>query len=385
MSKETKETDLKESNIYIDWLEKSIADEYINYYAYSEFKHLKPLGSGSYGSVSRANWKNTDGFFALKAFNNDKITLKEIKLQKELIANGNILRFYGITKIGNEKKYSLVLEYADSGTLNIYLKLHFNKLGWNEKYQLSFQLASAVSFLHEHDIIHRDLHADNVLMHQKKIKLADFGLSRKIAKTSSNNASKVFGLIPFVDPRKLNDQDYELNKKSDVYSIGVLMWQISSGKQPFSNCNHDVTLSLSIVNGKREEIIDNTPIEYSNLYTECWKYEPDERPNMHKVGLFLKSMLPDQDLEIYDYKDSPLQEFLDIDGNPSINDVLDINDGLDINDYIQNILGSLQDQATIQSEIMEPKNNQSNVSFLTNSSKDSFESTLYFRSNSTAD
>ncbi|CAB5375213.1 unnamed protein product [Rhizophagus irregularis] len=122
-----------------------------------------------------------------------------------------------------------------------------------------------------------------------------------------------------------------------------------------------------------------------NLYTECWKYEPDERPNMHKVGLFLKSMLPDQDLEIYDYKDSPLQEFLDIDGNPSINDVLDINDGLDINDYIQNILGSLQDQATIQSEIMEPKNNQSNVSFLTNSSKDSFESTLYFRSNSTAD
>ncbi|PKB97497.1 kinase-like protein [Rhizophagus irregularis] len=388
MSKETKETDLKESNIYIDWLEKSIADEYINYYAYSEFKNLKPLGSGLYGSVSRANWKNTDGFFALKTFNNDKITLKEIKLQKELIANENILRFYGITKIENEKKYSLVLEYADSGTLNIYLKLHFNKLDWNEKYQLSFQLASAISFLHEHDIIHRDLHADNVLMHQKKIKLADFGLSRKIAKTSSNNASKVFGLIPFVDPRKLNDQDYELNKKSDVYSIGVLMWQISSGKQPFSNCNHDVSLSLSIVNGKREEIIDNTPIEYSNLYTECWKYEPDERPNMQKVVLFLKSMLPDQDLEIYDYEDSLLQELLDIVDNSSINDDPDINDdsdinddpdindGLDINDYIQNILDSLQDQATIQSEIIEPKNNQSNVSFFTNSSNDSLESTF---------
>ncbi|UZO07132.1 uncharacterized protein OCT59_027430 [Rhizophagus irregularis] len=388
MSIETKETDLKESNIYIDWLEKSIADEYINYYAYSEFKNLKPLGSGLYGSVSRANWKNTDGFFALKTFNNDKITLKEIKLQKELIANENILRFYGITKIENEKKYSLVLEYADSGTLNIYLKLHFNKLDWNEKYQLSFQLASAISFLHEHDIIHRDLHADNVLMHQKKIKLADFGLSRKIAKTSSNNASKVFGLIPFVDPRKLNDQDYELNKKSDVYSIGVLMWQISSGKKPFSNCNHDVSLSLSIVNGKREEIIDNTPIEYSNLYTECWKYEPDERPNMQKVVLFLKLMLPDQDLEIYDYEDRLLQELLDIVDNSSINDDPDINDdsdinddpdindGLDINDYVQNILDSLQDQATIQSEIIEPKNNQSNVSFLTNSSKDSLESTF---------
>jgi hypothetical protein len=79
MSKETKETeesDLTESNIYIDWLEKSIVDEYINYYNYSEFKNLKPLGSGSYGKVVRANWKN--GLFALKTFNNDKITLKEV-------------------------------------------------------------------------------------------------------------------------------------------------------------------------------------------------------------------------------------------------------------------------------------------------------------------
>jgi hypothetical protein len=97
--------------------------------------------------------------------------------------------------------------------------------------------------------------------------LADFGLSRKIAKASSNNASKVFGLIPFVDPKKLNDQNYKLNKKSDVYSIGVLLWQISSGHQPFSYNDYDASLSLSIINGKREEIIDGTPINYSNLYT----------------------------------------------------------------------------------------------------------------------
>jgi serine/threonine protein kinase len=56
-----------------------------------------------------------------------------------------------------EKKYSLVLEYADNGTLKTYLKKQFNKLDWNDKYQLSFQLASAVAFLHESDIIHRDL------------------------------------------------------------------------------------------------------------------------------------------------------------------------------------------------------------------------------------
>ncbi|GBB85704.1 hypothetical protein RclHR1_12190008 [Rhizophagus clarus] len=257
MSKKTKEIDLKEPNNYINWLEKSIVDEYINYYNYSEFKNLKPLGSGSYGNVVRANWKN--GFFALKTFKNDKITLKEVVneiiLQKKVDFHENILRLCGITKIE-----------SGNGTLKNYLNKQFNELNWNDKYQLSLQLASAVAFLHECEIIHRDLHADNVLVHQKKIKLADFGLSKKIAKASSNT-SKIFGVIPFVDPKSLNDQNYKLDEKSDVYSVGVLMWQISSGNQPFSDKCYDASLILSIVNGKREKIIDNTPIEYSNIYT----------------------------------------------------------------------------------------------------------------------
>ncbi|GBB88365.1 hypothetical protein RclHR1_14930004 [Rhizophagus clarus] len=337
MSNKTDKIDLMKTNIYNDWLETSINNGYINYYNYSEFKNLKPIGNGSYARVSRAKWRNTDGFFALKTFNNDKITLKEvvneIKLQKELIPNDNILRFCGITKIETEKKYSLVLEYADSGTLKNYLSKQFNELDWNDKYQLSFQLASAVAFLHECDIIHRDLHADNVLVHQKKVKLADFGLSKKIAEASSNT-SKIFGVIPFVDPKKLNDQGYKLNKKSDVYSIGVLMWQISIGRQPFSNDNYDVSLSLSIVNGKREEIIDETPTIYSDLYTECWKTEPDERPNMHKVVLILKSIIfPDQYIKINNSnEDNLLQISLDINDGSNINYDSNINNGQDKND-----------------------------------------------------
>jgi hypothetical protein len=73
------ETDIKESNAYIDWLERSISEENIIHYEYSEFKDLKPIGSGSFGSVVRANWRNTEIIFALKSFNNDdKTTLKEV-------------------------------------------------------------------------------------------------------------------------------------------------------------------------------------------------------------------------------------------------------------------------------------------------------------------
>ena len=67
------------------------------------------------------------------------------------------------------------------------------------------------------------------------------------------------------DGNEKQSQNYKLNKKSDVYSVGVLMWQISSGRRPF--CSKGVVrLTLDILNGKRENVIDGTPVEYSNLY-----------------------------------------------------------------------------------------------------------------------
>jgi hypothetical protein len=70
-------TEPKEPNYYIDWLDKSIKEEQIIYYEYSYFKNFQLIGSGAYGKVERANWKD-NRFYALKSFNNDKITLKEV-------------------------------------------------------------------------------------------------------------------------------------------------------------------------------------------------------------------------------------------------------------------------------------------------------------------
>ncbi len=78
-------TDIKESSFYIDWLEKSITDEYFNHYEYSDFKNLQSIGIGSFGNVMRANWKNTNRLFALKSFKNDKITLKEVVNEVKLL------------------------------------------------------------------------------------------------------------------------------------------------------------------------------------------------------------------------------------------------------------------------------------------------------------
>ncbi|GBC05285.1 hypothetical protein RclHR1_06150011 [Rhizophagus clarus] len=261
-------------------------------------------------------------------------------------------------------KYSLVLEYADGGTLKTYLGEHFNELGWYEKYHWRFNW----------------LHSDNIFIHQKKIKLADFGLSKNIAKASSNT-SKIFGVIPFIDPKSLNDQNqsYKLNKKSDVYSIGVLLRQISSGYQPFSskgtNNNYNAGLILSIINGKREEIIDGTPIEYSDLYTGCWKYEPNKRPNMHDV-LILRTIIFPKDIKKENY---PLGQCAKSISESSIK-IIDLNNELlsnnefsvnDINNIENKSYLSFQNQK-FSSDMMITKNNSSLTRNLLNPLESSF-------------
>ena len=75
-------------------------------------------------------------------------------------------------------------------------------------------------------------------------------------------------MIPYVDPKKfVSIEPYSLNKKSDVYSIGVLLWEISSGQSPFKDEMYDANLATQISQGYREKIVPNTPINYSNLYT----------------------------------------------------------------------------------------------------------------------
>ncbi|CAB5370396.1 unnamed protein product [Rhizophagus irregularis] len=104
-----------------------------------------------------------------------------------------------------------------------------NQLEWNDKYRLALQLASAVACIHECDIIHCDLHAKNVLIHQKKIKLTDFGLSNKI--TSPSDQSKIFGAMPYMDPKALNEEccKYEPHERLNMQDVvSVLKTMISS-------------------------------------------------------------------------------------------------------------------------------------------------------------
>lgn len=104
------------------------------------------------------------------------------------------------------------------------------------------------------------------MINQNTIKLADFGLSKRIKEASERDLD-LFDTVPYVDPKKfVSNKSYLLNKKSDVYSIGVILWEISSGQPPFKDQLYDSSLVVQISKGYREAIVSDTPSNYSSLY-----------------------------------------------------------------------------------------------------------------------
>ena len=85
-----------------------------------------------------------------------------------------------------------------------------------------------------------------------------------------------------MDPKRFLDPSFPYTKSSDIYSFGVLMWEISSGYPPFKDSDK-FALVFAINNGVREVAIPNTPNEYEELYKNCWNQEPEQRPTINEI------------------------------------------------------------------------------------------------------
>jgi serine/threonine protein kinase len=146
---------------------------------------------------------------------------------------------------------------------------------------------SRLRTIHNENFIHRDFHSGNILSLKddyKKWVIGDLGLSQP-ANNSSNN--ELYGVIPYVAPEIFKGKIF--SKESDIYSFGMIMWELTTGCKPFSKVEHNTELVLEIIDGKRPEITTDAPKCFSNLMKICWDSDPSKRPSITKI----KSIIDD--------------------------------------------------------------------------------------------
>ncbi|RGB32866.1 kinase-like domain-containing protein [Rhizophagus diaphanus] len=203
-----------------------------------------------------------------------------------------IIQFYGLTKSQDEKKYSLVLEYADGGTLRDYLRNDAITFEWKDQLKFAKDITSAIIWLHDDKgIVHGDLHPNNILVHQNTIRLADFG--RSFLKGSDCYNTEILGVIPYMDPKFFDRKSpSKMDEKSDIYSLGVLLWELTSRSSPFNyeTKNDHTSLMLGIFNGLREKPVQNTNDIFVRLYKKCWEHKSNKRPDICEINKVLNSI-----------------------------------------------------------------------------------------------
>lgn len=121
-----------------------------------------------------------------------------------------------------------------------------------------------------------------MLVHDGRMMIADLGFS-----DTWHDLSKPYHdeMIPFLEPLFLQNNSYQRDKRSDIYSLGVVMCEVSSGRPPFESTASNFHLLLRIImNGERESsIVPGAPLQYVQLYRHCWDGDPISRPNIQDV------------------------------------------------------------------------------------------------------
>lgn len=194
----------------------------------------------------------------------------------------------------------LVLEYCDRGSLakavrkGLLGNQNTGKPRMDHVLLSALDVANAMNYLHSLGITHGDLKADNVLLKSANTdrrgffcKVSDFGLSRFMGKNEYIQTF-TYGTITHMPPELLKDG--VLTPSVDVYSFGMLLWELLADLQPYSEKNHGEIILAVVNEGRRPHIGPSFPDCYADLIRDCWKQNRHDRPRFPDIVRRLKQM-----------------------------------------------------------------------------------------------
>lgn len=284
------------------------SDKYL--FDISDFKLIKKINSGTYGTVYLVENKQTKELLAAKTSKMEYEEAYPLYIAREIsilirIQHPTIIKFRGYSNVdfNGNKQTTFLMDYLKRGSLSDLLKNESHSLCDadydNTKRQIILiGVARGMMILHKYNVIHRDLKAENILLEEDySPQISDFGLAKFFDPENSMKQSiSCLGTIPYMAPEVSNSTEYDV--KADVYSFGILMYEILTGTRAYSEeiKNEkltELTLVLKINDGYRPKF--KVPIKKGlrKMIELCWSENPKERPTFCEI--FLKLSLLDED------------------------------------------------------------------------------------------
>lgn len=267
------------------------------------------IGSGGFGQIYKARHKILCCDMAIKLLHYDDGSGSSLLRELDMMRQGSspyvihvIGVFRGQSPSGPAPRLGLVMEFMERGCLATLQKCLCGVTPWPLVFRLAHQIALGINFLHNLNppLLHLDLKPSNVLLDSYlNAKLTDFGLAKvyhSMARISKKD-STAEGTLSYMPPEALDNLSYSPTKASDIYSYGILLWSIVTGKEPYSHAQSSM-IRLRIPLGDRPsvekirvqaaDIAELTRLQ--DLMEQCWLMRPSERPSSYDCTLVTEEL-----------------------------------------------------------------------------------------------
>eukprot|EP01088_Endostelium_zonatum_P011291 TRINITY_DN2533_c2_g1_i1.p1 TRINITY_DN2533_c2_g1~~TRINITY_DN2533_c2_g1_i1.p1 ORF type:complete len:1447 (-),score=316.26 TRINITY_DN2533_c2_g1_i1:127-4467(-) len=277
---------------------------------YSQLEFGEVIGVGAHGTVYKGVYKG--GPVAIKVLTQNEQQVKELSSDfiKEVQIMGDLRHPAVVLFMGasiRSPNLAIVMEYMALGSLhNLLHNEYVTNISQNKRLKIALQTAQGMQYLHSSGIIHRDLKSHNLLMDENwNVKISDFGLTKFKSRLEAKNEEddKQLGTIYWTAPEVLDGGLY--SEESDVYSFGIVLWEIATRQDPYSGMN-PTTVAIGVVRDKLrpalpdlsqedqnedDENNNNNPNSNNGVneiwrqhIVQCWSQNQDERPTFEDLA-----------------------------------------------------------------------------------------------------
>ncbi len=268
------------------------------------YEILEKIGTGGMSDVYKAKCHKLNRFVAVKVlkqeFGENANFVSKFRIEAQAAAglmHPNIVNVYDV---GEENGiHYIVMELVEGITLKKYIEKKA-RLSYKEAVTIAIQVSMGIEAAHKNHIIHRDIKPQNIIISKDgKVKVTDFGIAK--AATSNTITSNVMGSVHYTSPEQARG-GYS-DEKSDIYSLGVTMFEMLTGRVPF---NGETTVAIAIKHIQEEmpspkEFVTEIPGSVESIVLKCCQKSPDRRyQNMQELIADLKQSLisPDEDFVV---------------------------------------------------------------------------------------